>query len=107
MSWTTTDTRIRQLTAERDQSRDEVTTLRARVVELEARAGRAEGHAAGLQQALDLADLAKRYADQTGEVERLKAQVAAGQDELRLCLVRAQQPPAQVWPNPTGVTNGR
>lgn len=67
-------------------------TAQARILELEAKAARAEGLVEGLRKALEINDLAAKVVALTTERDTLKAKVEALQVELSGALIRAQQP---------------
>ena len=83
---------------------DQIRDLRDQLAAANTRAAHAEGRIDGLERALTIADLAAKLVTAHDDNARLKADLAAAQDELRSCLVRAQTTPA--WPQPAG-NNGR
>lgn len=76
----------------------ELDEARRQLADMTARAYRAEGEAAGLKQALDAVGLAAKLADSESRVKDLQAELAKANDEIKACLVRAQQPVQVIQP---------
>lgn len=88
----TADQEIVRLRTERDEARELIDRQRAEILDLQARASRAEGEATALRETVAVSRAALAALRDERERAELKARIVELESQLSQCLVRATAP---------------